>query len=61
LQEIVIFAVTIIEIRPFRNGWQVYEYVGVQPLFLSQEQAVDKAGWTTSLIAVGEYQWGLIG
>ena len=52
---------TIIEIRPFRNGWQVYECVGVQPLFLSQEQAVDKAGWTTSLIAVGEYQRGLIG
>jgi hypothetical protein len=31
---------TIIEIRPFRNGWQVYECVGVQPVFLSQEQAI---------------------
>jgi hypothetical protein len=34
---------TIIEIRPFRNGWQVYEYVGVQSLFLSEEQAIDYA------------------
>jgi len=33
--------VTIIEIRPFRNGWQVYEPPGVQPVFLSQEQAID--------------------
>ena len=30
---------TIIEIRPFRNGWQAYEVPGVQPAFLSQEQA----------------------
>ena len=37
------FAVTIIEIRPFRNGWQVYEAPGVQPVFLSQEQAIDYA------------------
>jgi hypothetical protein len=35
--------VTIIEIRPYRNGWQVYECVGVQSLFLSQEQAIDYA------------------
>lgn len=34
-----IAAVTIIEIRPFRNGWQVYERAGVQPVFLKQEQA----------------------
>jgi hypothetical protein len=33
--------ITIIEIRPFRNGWQVYESVGVQPVFLDQEQAID--------------------
>ena len=37
------FAVTIIEIRPFRNGWQVYEAPGVQPVFLSQEHAIDYA------------------
>jgi hypothetical protein len=34
---------TIIEIRPFRNGWQVFEAPGVQPVFLSQEQAIDYA------------------
>ena len=36
-------AVTIIEIRPFRNGWQVYESAGVQPVFLNQEDAVSYA------------------
>jgi len=35
--------VTVIEIRPFRNGWQVYESAGVQPVFLDQEQAIDYA------------------
>jgi hypothetical protein len=35
--------VTIIKIRPFRNGWKVYEAPGVQPVFLNQEQAVDYA------------------
>ena len=34
---------TIIEIRPFRNGWQVYESSGVQPVFLSQEDAISYA------------------
>lgn len=34
---------TIIEIRPFRNGWQVYECPGVQPVFLDQERAIDYA------------------
>jgi hypothetical protein len=35
--------VTIIEIRPHRNGWQVYESAGVQPVFLNQEDAIDYA------------------
>jgi hypothetical protein len=35
--------VTIIEIRPFRNGWQVYEGADVQPVFLNQEQAITYA------------------
>jgi hypothetical protein len=34
---------TVIEVRPFRNGWQVYEAPGVQPVFLSQAQAIDYA------------------
>ena|SRR5215471_2321444 len=32
--------VTIIEIRPFRNGWQVYESAGVQPVLLNRGQAI---------------------
>jgi hypothetical protein len=35
--------VTIIEIRPYGNGWQVYEAPGVQPVFLIQEQAIGYA------------------
>ena len=34
---------TVIEIRPYRNGWQVYESPGVQPVFLNQGDAVDYA------------------
>jgi len=34
---------TIIEIRPYSNGWQVYDAPGVQPVFLSKEQAIDYA------------------
>ncbi len=34
---------TVIEIRPYRNGWQVYESPSVQPVFLTQEQAIDYA------------------
>ena len=33
----------VIEIRPYRNGWQVYESRGVQPVFLNQEDAIDYA------------------
>jgi hypothetical protein len=36
-------SVTIIEIRPFRNAWQVYEAPGVQPVFLTKEQAISYA------------------
>ena len=34
---------TIIEIRPFRNGWKCYEALGVEPVFLNQEDAIDYA------------------
>ena len=34
---------TIIEVRPYRNGWSVYESAGVEPVFLDQEQAIDYA------------------
>jgi hypothetical protein len=43
LEENAIFAVAVIEIRPFRNGWQVYEEPGLQPVFLRQEQAIEYA------------------
>jgi len=35
--------VTIIEIRPCRNGWKCFEAPGVEPVFLDQEQAIDYA------------------
>ena len=34
---------TIIEIRPFRNGWRCFEAPGVEPVFLDQAQAIDYA------------------
>jgi hypothetical protein len=34
---------TVIEIRPYKNGWQVYESPGVQPVFLNQGDAIDYA------------------
>jgi hypothetical protein len=30
---------TIIEIRPYRNGWQVYEAPGVEPVFPEKSHA----------------------
>jgi hypothetical protein len=35
--------VTIIEIRPHRNGWKVFEASGVEPVFLEQDQALNYA------------------
>jgi hypothetical protein len=35
--------VTVIEIKPFRNGWKCFEAPGVEPVFLDQEQAIDYA------------------
>ena len=34
---------TIIEIRPFRNGWKCFEASGVEPVFLNQKQAIHYA------------------
>lgn len=33
----------LIEIRWYRNGWEVFEGPGVQPVFLTKEQAVSYA------------------
>jgi hypothetical protein len=35
--------ITVIEIRPHRNGWKVFEAVGVEPVFLKKDQAIDYA------------------
>jgi hypothetical protein len=35
--------VTIIEIRPFRDGWSVFEAPGVEPVFLNQDDAINYA------------------
>jgi hypothetical protein len=43
LEKNAILVVTIIEIRPFRNGWEVFEAPGVEPVFLEQDQAIDYA------------------
>ena len=34
---------TVIEIRPFRNGSKCFEAPGVEPVFLNQEHAIDDA------------------
>jgi hypothetical protein len=36
-------SVTTIEIRPYRNGWSVFEAPGVEPVFLTQKEAIDYA------------------
>jgi hypothetical protein len=36
-------AVTVIEIKPHRNGWKVFEAPGVEPVFLKKEQAINYA------------------
>ncbi len=42
---------TIIEIRPFRNGWKVFEAPGVEPVFLEKDQAINYGQNRTSFRA----------
>jgi len=35
--------VTIIEIRPLKSGWKVFEAPGVEPVFLAKDQALGYA------------------
>jgi hypothetical protein len=37
------YAMTLIEIRPHRWGWKVFEALGVEPVFLQKEQAIGYA------------------
>jgi hypothetical protein len=34
---------TVIEMRPYRNGWKVCEAPGVEPVFLEKAQAISYA------------------
>jgi hypothetical protein len=34
---------TVIEIKPYRWGWRVFEAPGVEPVFLEKRQAIDYA------------------
>jgi hypothetical protein len=34
---------TIIEIRPFRNGWKCFEAPGVEPVFPTKDDAISYA------------------
>src|SRR5207249_1976537 len=36
-------AMTLIEIRPHRRGWKVFEAPGVEPVFLEKAQAINYA------------------
>jgi hypothetical protein len=36
-------SMTVIEIKPFRNGWKVFEAPGAEPVFLEQDQAISYA------------------
>ena len=38
-----LIVMTVIEIRPHRDGWKVFEAEGVEPVFLTQEQAINYA------------------
>ncbi len=34
---------TVIKVKPHRNGWKVFEALGVEPVFLKKEQAINYA------------------
>jgi hypothetical protein len=36
-------AMTVIEVKPHRNGWKVFEAPGVDPIFLGKDQAINYA------------------
>jgi hypothetical protein len=50
-------AMTLIEVRPHRWGWQVYEAPGVQPVFLSKEQAIAASARTRRFHARVRAEW----
>ena len=44
---------TIIEIRPFRGGWQGYEGPGVQPYWTGEHAKEDAIGYATARAKFG--------
>jgi hypothetical protein len=55
--------VTIIEIRPFRNDWKCFDAPGVEPVFLTQEDAIGYAQARASLFtdSIGNFNTGVGG
>jgi hypothetical protein len=45
--------VTVIEIRPFRGGWQCYEGPGVQPYWTGDTAKEDAIGYATGCAKFG--------
>ena len=44
---------TVIEIRPFRGGWQCYEGPGVQPCWTGEHAKEDAIGYATARAKFG--------
>ena len=44
---------TIIEIRPYRNGWQCFEAPGVQPYWTGENAKEDAIGYAKSRVKFG--------
>src|SRR6476659_4843514 len=47
---------TIIEIRPYRGGWQCYEGPGVQPYWTGEHAKEDAIGYATARAKFGRGQ-----
>jgi hypothetical protein len=44
---------TIVEIRPYRNGWQCFEAPGVQPYWTGKNAKEDAIGYATARAKFG--------
>ena len=43
-----------IEVRPFRNGWKVFEAPGVEPFFIGQRAKEHAIGYATERLKFSE-------
>ena len=46
-------SLTVIEIRPFKGGWQCYEYPGVQPYWTGDTGKEDAIGYANARAKFG--------